>query len=62
MASSFDNNQPTECPNCGTMDTERVNRFSEKTQIMDTRICNNCPTQYDVMWQYVSKRNVMTMD
>lgn len=35
------------CPECGGHRTERVNVDWEVDRVVETRICNYCPTQYD---------------
>jgi transcriptional regulator NrdR family protein len=35
-----------ECPACGAWDTERVHTEWYQDMIEETRICENCPTQY----------------
>ena len=39
-------NQHTECPNCGGYDTERVHTEWYTDLIEETRICNECPSQF----------------
>lgn len=35
-----------ECPDCGSHDTERVHTEWLTAAVEETRICNDCPTQY----------------
>jgi Zn-dependent oligopeptidase len=50
--------KPSECPECGSWETERVNVEWWSDQVQVTRICNDCPTQYDVMYGDPYKRGV----
>lgn len=35
-----------ECPNCGRLKTEKVDVTWYADDVEETRICNECPTQY----------------
>jgi len=37
-----------ECPGCGSHDTERVHVEWLTQAVEETRICNECPTQYTI--------------
>lgn len=41
---------PQECPECGTWDTERVHSDiqTQSQRVIEVRICNDCPTEYEV--------------
>ena len=38
----------SECPECGCHDTERVFVDWWTDEVQETRICNECPTQYTI--------------
>jgi Zn-dependent oligopeptidase len=52
--------RPKECPECDSHDTERVHVEWWTDEVQVTRICNDCPTQYDVMYGDPYKRGVRT--
>ena len=54
--------KPRECPECESWETERVHTEFWEDEIQVTRICNACPTQYDVMYGDPYKRGVRVMD
>lgn len=35
-----------QCPDCGSADTERVDLWWLEDGVEETRICNECPTQW----------------
>jgi len=51
---------PQECPECGSLKTERVHTDFWPDEIQVTRICKECPTQYDVMYGDPYKRGIRT--
>jgi len=51
---------PRECPECSSYNTERVNTEFWTDEIQVTRVCRDCPTQFDVMYGDPYKRGVRT--
>jgi len=51
---------PQECPECGSYDTNRVHTEFWADEVQATRVCQDCPTQYDVMYGDPYKRGVRT--
>jgi len=53
---------PNLCPECGSNNTEQVNTDHWIEEIVITRICNECPTQYDLSYGDPYKKNVLKLD
>lgn len=53
---------PEECPECGSMNTKRVHTEHYTDEVEVTRVCKECPTQYDVSYGEPYKRGVMSLE
>jgi len=41
---------PKQCPNCGSYNTERVHVEWYTYEVEEVRICNDCPTEYTLIY------------
>lgn len=48
--------QRQECPECGDWNTERVHVEWGSDMVEETRICEDCPTQYTISYSDPIKR------
>lgn len=41
---------PSKCPECKAFHTKRVYSDFETHQVIEVRVCNDCPTEYQVTY------------